>query len=49
MTLALCTLCLIGLAYGLLALNQKIERTERRRCREQLLDRLHRTGQVTRW
>jgi hypothetical protein len=49
MTLALCTLCLIGLAYAILALNQKIERTERRHRREQLLDRLHRTGQVTRW
>jgi hypothetical protein len=48
-TLAFCTLALFGLAYAILALNQKIERTERRRCREQLLDRLHRTGQVTRW
>jgi hypothetical protein len=49
MTLLFCTLGLVGLAYAIVALNQKIERSERRRCREQLLDRLHRTGQVTRW
>jgi hypothetical protein len=49
MTLAFCTIGLIGLAYGLLALNQRIAKQERQQQRQQLLDRLHRTGQVTRW
>jgi hypothetical protein len=45
----LCILALIGVAYGLLAVNARIERAERQQQRQQLLDRLYRTDKVTRW
>jgi len=44
--LALCCLSLIGLAYWMMALNQKIERDRRRQA---LLTQLHKFGKVNRF
>ena len=46
LALALCCLSLIGLAYWMMALNQKIERDRRR---EVLLNRLYKSGKVNRF
>ena len=46
LTLALTSLVLLGCAYALTVVNQRHERARRRQA---LLDRLERSGKVTRW
>jgi len=46
MTLAFCTLALIGLGYAMVVVNRRIEKDRRH---EALMNRLYKSGKVTRW